>query len=340
MLPDFSDRPAYMYLFLGPNLGVCGVAMFFVVSGFCIHLSHLRRGSEDPWFVDFFFRRVTRIYPPYLVALLLFSFVYPFGVVDLAAGKQVVNFFAHLFLVHNFFELEVFAGINPSFWSIAVEAQLYAIYPLLYFLAGRTSWKTCLVVCAVIEVSIRVWAAIALTHGTPLPRAITYSPTSFLLSWSIGAAIADAYVNKGQLPFARQSFRFWLICCLVCPHVQPLTRFNFLVVAVTTGVFIARSLGGEQLLPRFTGSRTLGRHLSFAGTVSYSCYLFHQPLINRVSIVVNRLTGIEFHPVADFSLTLATWPGMLVLSWVLYRWLEMPSTAMGRRKQHVERSST
>src|SRR5476649_1886252 len=47
-----------------------GVAMFFVISGSCVHLSHAR--SRDPGLGTFFLRRFFRIYPPDLVALLIF----------------------------------------------------------------------------------------------------------------------------------------------------------------------------------------------------------------------------------------------------------------------------
>lgn len=330
MLPDFSGQPWYMWLFLPFNLGVCGVAMFFVVSGFCIHLSHHRRASDDPYFRDFFVRRVLRIFPPYLVALLLFAFVYPFGVVDLAAGKNVLNFFAHLFLVHNFFELEIFAGINPSFWSVAIEAQLYLLYPLLFLLAQRIGWRKCLIVCAAIEFPIRIVATLAIFNDNPLPRVITGSPFAFLLSWSIGAALADAYLKKERLPFAKQSIWFWLGLCLLAPHVKFLAPFNFLVVAVATGVFVARSLNGEHVLPNFRGGGAIAKHLALAGTVSYSCYLFHQPLLNRVGWLVERLLKTELNPLQTLVVSLATWPAMLALSWLLYRLIEVPSITLAK----------
>lgn len=330
-LPDFSNRASYMPLFLPVNLGVAGVAIFFVVSGFCIHLSHKRRATQDPTFRDFFWRRITRIYPPYLVALLLFAFVYPFGV-DFSGGKNILNFLSHLFMFHNFFELEIFAGINPSFWSVAVEAQLYLLYPLLFLVAHKRGWRKCLVGCGVIEILIRTAAAVAVARGTPLPRAIVYSPFAFLLSWGIGAAIADAYLEKTPLPLARQNFWFWMVCCLITPHVLPLTRFNFLVVAITSGVFISRTLNGDRLLPTFPGSPVIGRHLALAGTVSYSLYLFHQPLVNRVGLIASRLLRTELHPLVVMAITLATWPAMVALSWVLYRCLEVPSIAIRSRR--------
>jgi peptidoglycan/LPS O-acetylase OafA/YrhL len=67
--------------------GHMGVAMFFVVSGFCIHLSHARSNSRS-W-VEFSRRRFFRIYPPYLLSLLVFYFMWPFRTYSISSpGMQ------------------------------------------------------------------------------------------------------------------------------------------------------------------------------------------------------------------------------------------------------------
>src|SRR5882762_2762678 len=67
-----SDSNGSLPILLYPlTLGWLGVAIFFVVSGFCIHLSH-RRSSKQK-ISAFFTKRFFRIYPPYLIALLVFA---------------------------------------------------------------------------------------------------------------------------------------------------------------------------------------------------------------------------------------------------------------------------
>src|ERR1044071_1569458 len=59
------------------SFGYIGVFLFFVISGFCIHLQWARTkaaGSEPQIrFTAFWKRRIRRLYPPYMIALLLFS---------------------------------------------------------------------------------------------------------------------------------------------------------------------------------------------------------------------------------------------------------------------------
>ena len=67
-LRDFSGHATFLCFLPVGMIGQAGVAIFFVVSGFCIHLSFETQGRE--W-SRFFIRRFFRIYPPYLLALLL-----------------------------------------------------------------------------------------------------------------------------------------------------------------------------------------------------------------------------------------------------------------------------
>ena len=73
--------------------GSAGVAVLFVISGFCIHLSHSR--TQEPGFRAFFCRRFLRIHPPYLCALVLFALVPPWSSMDSGSGNRMADFFAH-----------------------------------------------------------------------------------------------------------------------------------------------------------------------------------------------------------------------------------------------------
>src|SRR5580692_6160997 len=60
----FSVPSSFLYL-LPFSFGQVGVAIFFVVSGFCIHLSFQQQGKD--W-RSFWIRRFWRIYPAYFAA--------------------------------------------------------------------------------------------------------------------------------------------------------------------------------------------------------------------------------------------------------------------------------
>ena len=156
---SFSVPPAFLAM-LPLSLGCAGVAGFFVVSGFCIHLSFARQPAPD--YVGFYIRRFFRIYPPYLVAALAFAFLVPMTRLDLHSHEGRLQLFSHLFLVNNLDGRTVY-GLVPAFWSIASEAQLYAIYPLLLWLTRKLGWRGAMFFVALLEIGLRGWSDIYFT---------------------------------------------------------------------------------------------------------------------------------------------------------------------------------
>ena len=142
MWRDGGDGQTRLMWWLYPlSLGWSGVSLFFVISGFCIHYSFLKHAASSPgksFLKQFFWKRFWRIYPPYFIALAVF-FCLMLRHHD--AGATAGNFWSHLLLIHNF-GLATFDGINPAFWSLAVEMQFYLLFPLVLRLRGKVGIKT------------------------------------------------------------------------------------------------------------------------------------------------------------------------------------------------------
>lgn len=117
--------------------GWIGVELFLVISGFLIHYIYLQNLDNFKW-KTFFSKRFWRIYPPYLLVL---SF---FFINNVNMNKySLTDYLSHAFLTHNLSD-KTFISINPSFWSIALEVQLYLIYPIYIILikylgSGKTT---------------------------------------------------------------------------------------------------------------------------------------------------------------------------------------------------------
>ncbi len=286
------------------SLGSLGVAMFFVVSGFCIHTSHV--GSGETGFSRFFLRRFFRIYPPYLFALALFAVGRDFSMPQLAS---------HAGLFHNF-DSRWFQAINPSFWSIAVEWQLYCVYPLFHVAALRFGWSPVLAVLAVIEVSL-----VLLDRIYALPTALRHSVFGYGCSWSVGAALAAAWLRGSPLPFRHTSHRIlWPVLTVVPVCIAPsLAVFSFLFGALSTASWISWALSRES-------SPTSGPQLAIlplVGACSYSIYLLHQPLLRALSLP-------QFPPLLNLAWLLLTCVPVMLIGYAAYRFVELPSIALGK----------
>jgi peptidoglycan/LPS O-acetylase OafA/YrhL len=207
---DFAaiPRPVLEALKL-TDLGHFAVALFIVLSGFCLMLPVARSsdGRLNGGTKRFLRGRVRRIVPPYLAALFISvvlagfaSWVRTDGYVanprpeiDLTAGSVL----SHVFLVHNLFR-EWCQTINGPMWSVALEFQIYLFFPLLLLPLWRRFG---------IGASLLAAMCIGLAPGLLLPRSANLSWT---YPWYIGlfglgmAAAAICYSPKRGMSAARE----------------------------------------------------------------------------------------------------------------------------------------
>src|SRR4029077_9150703 len=95
-----SLHDLFLFLVFFPfHIGWTALPIFFVVSGFCIHLTYSQQRQPD--LRSFYVRRFFRIYPPYLLALLVFTFFYPLTRIPLTKLTYWGQFVTHLLLCHN-----------------------------------------------------------------------------------------------------------------------------------------------------------------------------------------------------------------------------------------------
>jgi peptidoglycan/LPS O-acetylase OafA/YrhL len=321
---DFSNSGSFLAL-LPATFGWAGVSIFFVVSGFCIHLSFLR-GSPGDW-REFYVKRFFRIYPPYLLALIVFAVAFPTTRLSFSSLTDWAQIGSHLLLLHNF-DQRSFFGINPSFWSIAVEAQLYFIYPALLALVNSIGWRYTLIFLGSLEILMRGSAGIiSVLSVSEAPRWFTDSPVFYWYSWSIGAALADAYAIGRPLPFSSLSAPVLFLLAIGTSFFKPLAPFSFLLFALLTATVIAKLAERGQSLPI---NKSLLGHLHVVGLCSYSFYLLHQPVIATIPLVLHKLWSAPIHPLVVFISCVCAYPLILTLSWLYYRHCELNGMAFGK----------
>lgn len=125
------------------------VAVFIVLSGYCLTLSATARGSRplSLEFSSFVRRRAKRILPPYYAALLV-SLLLIAVVPALGPGKTNTiwedshpaftrgSVLSHLLLIHNWFPQTVHT-VNGPLWSVASEWQIYFLLPMVFIPTRR-----------------------------------------------------------------------------------------------------------------------------------------------------------------------------------------------------------
>src|SRR5215217_1945792 len=107
------------------HFAYAGIYLFFVISGFCIHLFWAKAraaGVEKPVinFFVFWKRRVRRLYPPYFAALALYLCYHAYKTPIEVTGFYWWDVGLHLFMLHNL-DLRTTYTINGAFWTLAIE---------------------------------------------------------------------------------------------------------------------------------------------------------------------------------------------------------------------------
>jgi peptidoglycan/LPS O-acetylase OafA/YrhL len=258
--------------------GRFAVIVFIVLSGFSLALSPARNGWRLDGVSRFASRRAWRILPPYWAAL-AFSLavawlaVSPPGEGAPDARSVVVNGV----LVQN---LVGAPSPNRSFWSIAVEAQLYVVFPLLLLMVRR--FGAIVMVAAVTLVVATV--GILGPHVSGLDVFVIQSPPDLAALFAVGilaAGIVGASAARRSWPWA------WLALAAAAPvlatiwwqgSVWTLDRLFWVDLALgpAIGCLLAGLATGHPApLLRLLDARPL-RSL---GSSSYSLYLTHGPIV-------------------------------------------------------------
>src|SRR5215467_37053 len=279
--------------------GRAAVAMFIVLSGFSLGLGPARSGWRFKSLPTYAHRRAWRILPPYWAAL-GFSLVMTWYVLaqpgwPVPNGKSVA---VYGFLVEDAFSQGHNGGFwsagspNHAFWSIAIEAQLYFLLPLLLLLVRRVNARAMVGLVAAIVVTIGLLGP----HAALMNSALVKFTPDLAVLFAVGL-LAAGIVTAGEPTRSRPWAGYALaatvpVIALMVIKGATWSNLNLfwldlawapaigcLLAAVATSRprFVVRFL--DSLLPRSLGS------------CSYSLYLTHMPIVIAVSygLVLGRV---------------------------------------------------
>lgn len=317
--------------------GYVAVAVFIVVSGFSLALSPARHGWRLTHGAGSFFRRrAWRILPAYYGALLLSCVVFGLVTPEQTGGQITVR----SVLVHALLVQDVVDSPDPNatFWSIAVECQIYLLFPLFLLLARRVGLGWLVVAVTAVVVALKVLAgtvgpAAALLNLTPEFAAL------FVMGLAAGRAVTHAASPRAAgwlLAAASLLGGTFAILCLVLsiPEVERgYFWVSFLVGGAAACLIASLVLGGAGGLRRLLASRPL----SGVGLFSYSVYLIHLPVLWLLwHFVVAPATDT---PLLRFAVLGGLCvPAVLLASYAFFRCFERPFlTARTRPSRPEER---
>lgn len=350
VLPNsFFQHPIRIVQFVS-SFGYIGVFLFFVISGFCIHLQWARAkaaGLEpDIRFGAFWKRRIRRLYPPYIITLLLFLLL-----MAATVGLNVTHFFVydvimHLLMLHNL-DPHTCYTINGVFWTLAIEEQLYLAYFLLLFIRMRWGWRVTIAVClfarlAWMGFSHLVWVKTGV--GIPVPEAAA----SHWFTWALGALGVEVMFGLTKLRGWSRDLRLATVLIVVAsalstylPYISKETllhNFSWFLIHPLWGlgffIVVNRTVLAEQSWLRRAKLPSLVSVFSTLGVFSYSIYLTHELVIMQSW----RWTNPSWWQLANVFLVVV--PAVILFAWVFFWFCEKPFMVRRPAKEKTAASWT
>ncbi|HEX5965186.1 MAG TPA: acyltransferase, partial [Pyrinomonadaceae bacterium] len=343
VLPNnFFDYPVRA-LQLISSFGYIGVYLFFVISGFCIHLQWAKAratGIEpDVRFGPFWKRRLRRLYPPYVIALGLFLLVaHSYGELNFT-HFFFYDIVMHLLMLHNL-DSQTCYTINGVFWTLAIEEQLYLAYFLLLFVRVRWGWRVTIAVClgarlAWMVLSQLIW----MKFNYYLP--VGEGALSFWFVWALGAIGVEVYFGLIRTPEWARDLRLAVLLiagATVLSYLMPgipkdtfAKNFTWFLVHPLWGlgffILINRLVISEQSWIRRATVPSAVSLFATLGVFSYSLYLTHELVV----IVSCRFTNPAW--LQSVNVLLLTVPVTILFAWVFFWFCERPF--MIRRKKET-----
>ncbi|MCX5723530.1 MAG: acyltransferase family protein [Nitrospirae bacterium] len=306
--------------------GFIGVDVFFVISGFLIStiiFDNLSRNSFS--FVEFYSRRIKRIFPALLVVFMA-CFVFGWFVLFADEYKQLSKHIVRGALFISNFTLWRESGYFDNsaetkpllhLWSLGIEEQFYIIWPLLLWCAWKRRFNLLSVTLAITAISF----ALNLWKADSDVVAAFYSPQTRFWELLIGSCLA--YLTLFQSQVLRQ-FK------IRNDHVQSFCGAGLLVVGLvcitkerafpgwwallpTVGAVLIISAGAQAWFNRAVLSHRL---LVWFGLISFPLYLWHWPLLAFARVIESETPSGEVR-LAAVALS-------VVLAWLTYRLIERP----------------
>ncbi|MBW4032847.1 MAG: acyltransferase [Acidobacteria bacterium] len=275
--------------------GFIGVDVFFVISGYLITGILLRardRVRARRYFLDFYERRVRRIFPALLLVLIacgtygwfrLFPADYQNLTQYIAGGASFVDNLV-VWSQTNYFDASAATKPLIHLWSLAIEEQFYIVWPLLILVFGRlTRGRFYPVLFAVLAVSSLAYSVVLTSTD---PTAAYYSPFSRGWELAAGGLVAAMHTRGWSAKPGRRADVITIVALLL------------IVAGALFVVDSAHFPGWEALLPvvataaviwfgagSIVDRRLLGTRLIVTlGLISYPLYLWHWVVLTFLRI--------------------------------------------------------
>ncbi|MCD0486850.1 acyltransferase [Pedobacter sp. MC2016-14] len=271
------------------DYGRYGVHIFFVISGFIIPYSLFKSRYVISDYFKFLYKRLLRLHPPYLVALLL-TFI-------IAAVSYKIRHISNpetpLRIIKSLFYIYI-PSENPVFWTLRIEAEYY-LFIGLFFVALSKFPKLSMVL---IIPFLMILTQTSLTNYIGL-----FDYLVFFLIGTLGYLI---YIAEKR------------------PYLEIVTLASMVIFSFCYYELPASISAVATVLVVLFYRRPVNSRLEFTGEISYSLYLMHFPIGIKLINLLQRYTN----PSHYWMLLILAMLVCYGFSWGFWYFIEKPSARL------------
>jgi peptidoglycan/LPS O-acetylase OafA/YrhL len=281
--------------------GGIGVTLFFVISGFVIALPFARGhfGSGDlPKLRQFYFRRLTRLEPPYIINLLI-SFFLTILFTNKLAGNLFPHLLASIGYVHNIIYRE-FSLVNGVAWSLEIELQFYLLSPFIasIFKIRSKVYRRGLLIAIIATFSIMSYVI----NNSPLYELSILNAAQFFLT---GFILVDVFLIEYKQQYKKNylwdviSVISWFCICTL------LFQGKIGMLLMAAPIFLAYLAAFKGKLSNRFFCIPL---IYLIGGMCYTIYLYHYLIISGFGRIFITIGCFSYIPL---------WFGIIIISMIL-----------------------
>lgn len=283
----FSRMAQYLY-----NNLVLSIDVFFILSSFLLTWLGINEYKEKGnfSFVNYFIRRILRIWPLYFL-IMIFSFILlPY----LQVSVTLPPAYYYLYFISNFY-LEGHVYFLRFLWTLSVEEQFYLLWGLCLFLFQKQ-----IIACVALLTGISiVYTIYAIQNKVPHD----FNTLTYLFDFAVGILAAfmmhrDNYIVNYFKNISRRNDLIFILSLPVsfllifsvlyfapddfAPWLDLVGRYFFIIYVA---LFIIDQMVNERTLIKLSKQR----FLIYTGKISYGLYCFHGIVLAFGSVILEKL---------------------------------------------------
>jgi peptidoglycan/LPS O-acetylase OafA/YrhL len=271
-----------------PN-GYLGVDIFFVLSGYLMASLYSFDSNIISSTIDFYYRRIKRILPIYLIVIFLtllalskqvFPEEYKLIVEDSKWAIALATNYEDLLKKRGYFETESNFRFFRHCWSLAVEMQFYLIFPFIAIARGYISTMKYQLLLILILTSSLLYQ---ITSTNP----ITQYEGLFCRIWQFTFGMLAQTLPVLTIKWLPSILLLGASTAIFCSFLLPRLVVSFFTITMAAGII---SMSTSQFHPfkSLLHKQKIINWLVILGDISYVIYLIHWPLITYSRVISTK----------------------------------------------------